>query len=132
MLDILKNALFTGVGLAGLTKETLENLASEFARNANLGLKEAGDLRVELMEKAAESRQQLQAEIDHRIDHSLIQVGLAKAGVKRAVGNAGDQLQQVVDARLDAALQRLGVARSADLGELAARVDFLEKKLAAK
>ena len=130
MFNLLKQAVFTGVGLAGLTKEKVESLAGEFARNANLGLKEAGEFKDELLVKAEESKKELQKQIDQQIDSALIQAGIAKAGVKRAAETAGNELQRMIDARLDAALDRLGVARSREVQELTARVEFLEKKLA--
>ena len=130
MFNLLKQAVFTGVGLAGLTKEKVESLAGEFARNANLGLKEAGEFKDELLLKAEESKKDLQKQIDQQIDSALIQAGIAKAGVKRAAETAGNELQRMIDARLDAALERLGVARSREVQELTARVEFLEKKLA--
>lgn len=132
MLDILKNALFTGVGLAGLTKEKMETLASDFAKNAKLGLKEASEFKDELAVKAEEAKKELQTQIDQQIDSALIQAGLAKAGVKRAADTVTGELQRMIDARLDAALERLGVARSQEIRELAARVEFLEKKLATR
>jgi len=132
MLDLMKRAMFTGVGLVGLTKEKLEDLATEFAKNANLGLKEANALKEELVVKAEEAKRDLQDRIDHQIDSALIQAGIAKAGVKRAAGTVSDELQKLIDGRLDASLERLGGARSRDLQELTARLEALEKKLAAK
>jgi polyhydroxyalkanoate synthesis regulator phasin len=129
MLDLLKQAVFTGVGLAGLTKEKLEGLAAEFAKNANLGLKEASEFKDELVVKADEAKKELQAQIDHQIDSALIQAGIAKAGVKRAAETVGSELQRLIDARLNAALEHMRVARSGEIQELAARVEFLEKKL---
>ena len=132
MLELMKRAMFTGVGLVGLTKEKLEDLATEFAKNANLGLKEANALKEELVVKAEEAKRDLQDRIDHQIDSALIQAGIAKAGVKRAAGTVSDELQKLIDGRLDASLERLGVARSRELQELTARLEALEKKLAAK
>lgn len=129
MFNLLKQAVFTGVGLAGLTKEKLEGLAAEFARNANLGLKEAAELKDELVVKADEAKKDLQAQIDHQIDSALIQAGIAKAGVKRAAETVAGELQRLIDDRLNAALEHMRVARSGEIQELTARVEFLEKKL---
>lgn len=129
MFNLLKQAVFTGVGLAGLTKEKLEGLAAEFARNANLGLKEAAELKDELVVKANEAKKDLQAQIDHQIDSALIQAGIAKAGVKRAAETVTGELQRLIDDRLNAALEHMRVARSGEIQELTARVEFLEKKL---
>ena len=128
MFNILKQAVFTSVGLAGLAKEKVEALATEVARSANLGLQEASDFKAELLQRATEARTGLESEIDQRIDHAFIQMGIAKAGVKRTAGQVSDGLQTLIDERLDAALSRLGVARVRDLQELASRVETLEKK----
>ena len=132
MLDFMKRAMFTGVGLVGLTKEKLEDLATEFAKNANLGLKEANALKEELVVKAEEAKRDLQDRIDHQIDSALIQAGIAKAGVKRAAGTVSDELQKLIHGSLDGSLEPLGVARSRELQDLTARLEALEKKLAAK
>ncbi len=132
MFNILKQAVFTSVGLAGLAKEKVEALATEIARSANLGLQEANDFKAELLQRATEARTGLESEIDQRIDHAFIQMGIAKAGVKRTAGQVSDGLQTLIDSRLDAALDRLGVARVRDHQELASRVESLEKKSAGK
>lgn len=132
MFDLLKQAAYTSLGLAGLAQEKVAGVAGEIAKAANLGLKEAAEFQREFSERACEARKDLAAEIDQRIDHALIQAGIAKAGVKRAAEKAGEELQRLIDGRIDAALERLGVARQVEMRELAARVEFLEKKLAAR
>ena len=117
MLELVKKSLFLGFGLATLTKEKLEDLGREVARQAKLSESKARELQVELTNKAEQSRQALAAEIDRRIDQAYARMGVARS--KDATDLA---------ARL-AALERAvaELPRAADLAALAARVERLEQ-----
>ncbi len=82
--------------------------------------------------RTEQARQELEAEIDRRIDHAFIQLGILKAGVKKEGEAAKDELRVAIDKRVDEAIQRLGMARADDLQALTIRFEALERKLAAK
>jgi len=132
MFDVLKQAVFTGLGLASLTREKADQLAAEIARRAKLSEQESNEFQAELASRTEQARQELEAEIDRRIDHAFIQLGILKAGVKKESEAAQAELSAAINARVEAVLQRLGVARADDLQALTIRFDALEKKLAAK
>jgi len=117
MLELVKNSLFLGFGLATLTKEKLEDLGREVARQAKLSESKARELQVELTNKAEQARQALGAEIDRRVDRAFAKVGVARS--KDATGLA---------ARL-AALERAvaELPKATDLTLLAARVERVEQ-----
>ena len=117
MFELVKKSLFLGLGLATLTKEKLEDLGREVARQAKLSESKARELQLELTNKAEQSRQALAAEIDRRIDQAYARMGVARS--KDATDLA---------ARL-AALERAvaELPRAADLAALAARVERLEQ-----
>ncbi len=132
MFDVVKQAVFTGLGLASLTQEKAEQLAEEIARRAKLSEQESKEFQAELAVRTEQARQDLEAEIDHRIDHAFIQLGILKAGVKKEGETAKEELRAAIDKRVDEAIQRLGVARADDLQALTIRFEALERKLAAK
>jgi polyhydroxyalkanoate synthesis regulator phasin len=117
MFELVKKSLFLGFGLATMTKEKLEELGREVARQAQLSESKAREFQVELTNKAEQSRQALAAEIDRRIDQAYARMGVARS--KDATDLA---------ARL-AALERTvaELPKAADLAVLTARVEQLEQ-----
>jgi poly(hydroxyalkanoate) granule-associated protein len=129
MLDLLKQSIFTSVGLACLAREKVEQLAAEVAHRAQLSEQEANDFQAQLVRRAEQAQQDLRAEIDQRIDHAFIQLGILKAGVRKAGESARGELQTPMDQRIDAALQRLGIARADEVEALTHRIELLEKNV---
>lgn len=132
MFDVLKQAVYTGIGLASLTKDKAEQLAQEVARRAKLTEQESNEFQSDLVARAEQARKDLLEEIDQRINHAFIQVGIIKAGVKKETETVGNEIRSFIDARIDAALERLGVARLEDVQALGIRLDALERRNAGK
>jgi polyhydroxyalkanoate synthesis regulator phasin len=129
MFEIIKRGLFTGVGIATLTAEKLQELSREVARHADLSESQAKEFEEELSRRAGQARQELEAEIDRRVDHALIQLGLVKAGIKKRAEEAQDELQKFIDERINQALERLGVARTEEVAALTNRIELLEQQV---
>lgn len=132
MIDLLKEAIYTSIGLASLAKDKVEQLAAEVSARAQLSEQDAKQFRDELGRRADKAREEMNAEIDKRIDHAMIQMGIVKAGIKRLGTEAEEGVQSFVDQRLADALQRLCVARTEDIEALTRRLELLEQKLAQK
>ncbi|WP_169974853.1 phasin family protein [Tautonia rosea] len=79
MFELVKRTLFTGVGLAAMTKEKLEELGKEVARQADLSEAEAAKFQAELEHRASTAQEDLQAEIDRRVEQVTQRLGLARA-----------------------------------------------------
>lgn len=131
MFDVIKQAAFIGLGLASLTREKAEQLADEVARRAKLTEEEAQAFQKELVARTEQAHQELEAEIDHRIDHAFIQLGIIKGSLRKEGEAAKAELRSAIDAGVEEALKRLGVARADDLEALTIRLQALEKKVAA-
>jgi polyhydroxyalkanoate synthesis regulator phasin len=129
MFDVVKQAAFAGIGLASLTREKAEQLAAEVARRAKLSEHETKEFQAELACRAEQARKELEAEIDRRIDHALIQLGLLKAGVKKEAAAADRELRAAFDKLVEQAIERLGVARADDLEAVSIRLQALERNL---
>jgi polyhydroxyalkanoate synthesis regulator phasin len=128
MFELIKQSMFTGIGLAMLTRDKLTDLSKQIAEKADLSEAQAMKFREELIQKAEKARADLESEIDHRIDHAFVQLGLVKAEVKKATESARGSLEGLIDRQIDKALERLRVARREDIESLVARVEMLEKK----
>lgn len=129
-IDLLKQAIFTSIGLASLAKDKAQQLAAEVSTRAKLSEQDARDFTDELNKRVDQARQELNAEVDKRIDSAMIQFGLVKAGVKKIGTEAASDAGSFVDARLNEAFDRLKVARQEDIDSLQQRIERLEQKLA--
>ncbi len=67
MVDLIKKALYTGVGLAVLTKEKAEELVKDLTQQAKLSEQEGKDLFDGLLEQSTQARNELQAKIDDAV-----------------------------------------------------------------
>jgi polyhydroxyalkanoate synthesis regulator phasin len=132
MIDLLKQAILSTIGLASLTKQKAQELAVEIARLGNLSQEEMLKLQNDLVERGEAAQHALAAEIDRRVDSAFIQTGLLKASVKQEGESAVSALRSTADTGVDEILSRLRVARLEDIEALAGRLDLLEKKLASK
>lgn len=130
MFDLIKQSLYLGMGFASLTRDKLTELGKEIASRAQLSQEQSKQFQEELIKKADQARQDLESEMDRRIDHAFIQLGIIKSGVTKMSEQARHELESLIDDRLDKILSRLCVARTEDIDALKARVELLEKKLA--
>ena len=80
------------------------------------------------MRRRDAAQKDFEAEIDRRIDHAFIQLGLVKAGFKKSVEQGSDDFQTAIDQRIQSAIDQLGIARADDLQALVKRVERLEQK----
>ncbi len=132
MFDMLKQAVCTGIGLASLTRDKAEELAREVARRAKLTEQETAEFQSDLVARAEQARKELLVEIDQRINHAFIQLGIIKSGLRKESEALGSEVQSFIDSRVDMALRRFGVARLEDVQALGIRLDALERSLGGK
>jgi polyhydroxyalkanoate synthesis regulator phasin len=67
MVDLIKKALYTGVGLAVLTKEKAEELVKELTQQAKLSEHEGKELFDGLLKQSEQARNDLQTKIDEAV-----------------------------------------------------------------
>lgn len=128
MFELVKKSLYVSLGLASLTKDKLQQVAQDVSREAKLTEDQGRAFHAELQQKVLESRQELEAAIDQRIDHALVQLGIIKAGAKDLAGRATDAAQAVANRSVDAAVERLQLARKEDIDALTRRIELLERR----
>ncbi len=78
MLDLVKKTLLTGVGVAALTKEKIEEVAKDFVNKGKMSEEEGRVLVEDLVARSEESRMELQQQIESKVAAILEKMDLAK------------------------------------------------------
>ena len=79
MIDLVKKAMFTGIGFAALTKDKVDEVAQLFVEQGKLSRQEGEKLVQDIMERSKESQEQLSKQVE-----ALVKAGLEKANVVTA------------------------------------------------
>ena len=77
MIELFKKVLTTGLGLAFMTKEKIEELSQEFVEKGKLSEKEAKELIDGLSKKSKDARKKVEGEIEKVVHTSLKKMNLA-------------------------------------------------------
>jgi polyhydroxyalkanoate synthesis regulator phasin len=67
MVDLIKKAIYTGVGLAVLTKEKAEELVKDLTQQAKLSEQEGKELFEGLLKQSEQARNDFQAKVDEAV-----------------------------------------------------------------
>jgi polyhydroxyalkanoate synthesis regulator phasin len=77
MVDLIKKALYTGVGLAVLTKEKAEELVKELTQQAKLSEQEGKELFEGLLKQSEQARNDFQSKVDEAVVAVVNRLNLA-------------------------------------------------------
>ena len=77
MVDLIKKAFYTGLGLAVLTKEKAEELVKELSEQTKLSEHEGKDLVDSLMKQSEQARNDFQSRIDEAVQSVVKRLNLA-------------------------------------------------------
>jgi len=77
MLDLIRKTVLTGVGLAAMTKDKIEELAKEFAEKGELTEKEGKDLVDDLLKKSEKARKDLNAYVEKAVRKIMKEMKIA-------------------------------------------------------
>jgi polyhydroxyalkanoate synthesis regulator phasin len=98
MIDLIKKAIYTGLGLAVLTKEKAEELVKDLAQQAKLSEHEGKELVDGLMKQSEQARNDFQAKVDEAVLAVVNRLNLATrdevAGLKAKVDELSARLGQ--------------------------------------
>jgi polyhydroxyalkanoate synthesis regulator phasin len=78
MIELIKKAMLTGLGVASLTKEKIEEIGRDFIDQGKLSQQEGEKLMEELQARADESKQEIKKQIEERVDEILRKMKLVK------------------------------------------------------
>ncbi|MBC2695719.1 MAG: hypothetical protein HF982_10690 [Desulfobacteraceae bacterium] len=79
MFDIIKKVMLTGVGLAAITKDKVEDLARDLAKKGELTEKEGKKLVDDLLTKSEKAKEDLEKEIEKVVKDTMKKMNLAGA-----------------------------------------------------
>ncbi len=78
MIELIKKAMLTGLGLASLTKEKVAEIGRDFIEQGKLSQQEGEKLMDELLAKVEESKQEIKKQVDERVEEILKKMNLAR------------------------------------------------------
>ena len=78
MIDVIKKVLLTGVGVAALSKEKIEDLAKDLAEKGKMSEQEGKALVNQLLTSSDEARQDLQKQVEEKVQKVLEKMDLAR------------------------------------------------------
>lgn len=71
MIELIKKAMFTGIGFAALTKEKVEELAQDFTEQGKLSKKEGEKLVDDIMQRSKQSQEELTKKVEELVEGGL-------------------------------------------------------------
>ena len=77
MADLLKKVLLTGVGVAVMTKDKIEELAQEMVKTGQMTQEEGKKFVNDLIKESEEARKNLESQIEKTVKTQVDTVGLA-------------------------------------------------------
>lgn len=77
MSDLIKKTMFTGVGLASLTKDKVEKLVRTVEKQGDLSEKKGGKVVDSLLKKADKVKKGLEAQIERVVKNTIKKMNLA-------------------------------------------------------
>ena len=76
MLELIKKTMLTGVGMAVMTKDKVEELARELAKEGNIPEKEGKELVDELLKKSEQAKKDLETNMEGIVQKVLGKLNL--------------------------------------------------------
>jgi len=99
MIDLLKKAVLTGIGVASLTKEKIEEVSRDFIDKGKLSEKEGEKFVEEMLSRADESKQSLKKQTESVVEATLDKMQLARASdienLKAEIGSLRDEIESL-------------------------------------
>jgi polyhydroxyalkanoate synthesis regulator phasin len=96
MIDLIKKALYTGVGFAVLTKEKAEELVQELTKQAKLSEQEGKELFDGLLKQSEQARNDFQSKVDETVLAVVKRLNLATKDEVAALKAKVDELSAKV------------------------------------
>jgi polyhydroxyalkanoate synthesis regulator phasin len=97
MIDLLKKVMFTGLGVASLTKDTLEEIAQDFVKKGKLSEQEGKKFVDELLVRSNESKEAIRAQIDERVQLALQKMNIARSSEIDELKTQIQELRKALD-----------------------------------
>ena len=130
MLELIKQGIFSSIGLASVTQDKVAEIVSEIGKQIPLSEQQAREFTDEINRRSEQARKDFGQQFDSQVDHAIIQMGLVKNEIRKATETASDAVNRVIEDRVRSALERVGAATADEVEALKKRVAILESKVA--
>ncbi len=97
MIDLIKRAMFAGIGVASLTKDKIEEISKEFVEKGKLSEQEGKKLLEELVLESEESKKMVQNMVEGFVKTSLQKMNLASNSELEKLKKEIQELKQIVE-----------------------------------
>ncbi len=77
MIELIKKAMLTGLGVASLTKEKVEEVANDFIEKGKMTEQEGKKLVDELMARSEESKEDIKKQVDELVGKAIDKMDIA-------------------------------------------------------
>ena len=77
MFDLIKKTMLTGVGLAVMTRDKIEELAKELTEKGKISEKEGKELIDDLLKKSEQARKDLETKVEGMVRSALEKIDVA-------------------------------------------------------
>ena len=94
MIDLVKKAMFTGLGVMSLTKEKVEEIADEFVAKGKLSEQEGKKLVKDILERSEESKGELKKQIELAVQSTLAKMDIATKSDMEGIKNELAELKE--------------------------------------
>jgi len=96
MIELIKKAMLTGLGVASLTKEKIEEIGRDFIDQGKLSQQEGEKLMEDLRVRVEESKEEIKKQIEERVEEVLKKMNLARSS---EVDELKRQIKELQDAQ---------------------------------
>jgi len=99
MLDVIKNTMLMGLGMAAMTKDTIEKMARDVADNAKLSTEKGREFVDDVMKRAEQAKADMEANVSRLVNDNLKRVDIASKSDIDALKARIDRLEQLLSQR---------------------------------
>ncbi|MDD3814533.1 MAG: hypothetical protein PHZ02_07780 [Desulfocapsaceae bacterium] len=78
MIELIKKAMLTGLGVASLTKEKIEEIGRDFVEQGKLSQQEGEKLVDEILAKVEEAKEDIRKQIEERVEEIVKKMNLVR------------------------------------------------------
>lgn len=94
MIDLIKKAMLTGVGLASISLDKIEDIAKELMEQGNLTEQEGRKLVQEMMGIAEKSKEQMEKQVNSYVEKAMNKMDVARKSDLDELRETIQQLQE--------------------------------------
>lgn len=94
MIEVLKKAMYTGVGMALLTRDKLEELGQEMVKQADLGEEQGKKFIDDMMTQSEKAREEFTSKVNSLVGESLKSMNMVTRAEVDALKARIDELEK--------------------------------------